>query len=261
MRALGEGLFLPLAYERVTVRGPLPARFFAWVRHPEGAAEGETLTCDVLLLDEGGEERVRIEGYTLRRVADPAALGGGAAEPARRASAATSALAVQPLRTASAGITPREGAEAFARVLEHGWGPQVAVCTRDLPALVERARRFTQDEVAEALRGGERVMHPRPAGAVPYVEPRSDLERTLAELFRKALGIERIGVDDSFFEMGGDSLLATQLLGSLNDAFGVELPLRALFESTTPAQLAVAIVQKQAEQVDDDLLALALAEL
>jgi acyl transferase domain-containing protein len=255
VRSLGEGFFLPLAYERVTVRGPLPARFFAIATRPEG--EGETLSCDVLIVDEAGRERVRIEGYTLRRVPDPAAL--GAAPAARRAPVGKTG--VQPLKD-GAGITPREGAEAFARVLAHGLGPQVAVSTRDLPALIERARRFTQDAVAEALKdGGDRAVHPRPNVGVPYVAPRSELEEALCGLFQKALGIDPVGVDDSFFEMGGDSLLATQLLASLNETFRVDLPLRALFEATTPAQLAVAIVQKQLEMVDDDLLEQALAEL
>jgi phthiocerol/phenolphthiocerol synthesis type-I polyketide synthase E len=257
VRSLGEGFFLPLAYERVTVHGPLPARFFSYVIHPEGAGDGETLACDILVVDETGAERLRIEGYTLRRVADPAAL----AAAGTGGSNASSSTTVQPLRE-SAGISPREGAEAFARVLEHGFGPQVAVCTRDLPGVLARARRVTQDAVAEALRaGGGRAVHPRPEIGVPYVEPRSDLEQTLVALFGKALGIERIGVDDSFFELGGDSLLATQLLSSLNETFRVDLPLRALFEATTPAQLAMAIVQRQLEAVDEDFLAQALAEL
>ena len=260
VRSLSDAFYLPLAYERVTVHGPLPARFFSYVIHPEGAEDGEVLSCDILVMDETGAERLRIEGYTLRRVADPAALAG--AGTGGSTSSAASSTTVQPLREGGTGISPREGAEAFARVLEHGFGPQVAVCTRDLPTVLVRARRETQDAVAEALRaGGGRGVHPRPEIGVAYVEPRSELEQGLAELFGTALGIERIGVDDSFFELGGDSLLATQLLSSLNETFRVDLPLRVLFEATTPAQLAVAIVQRQLESVDQDFLEQALAEL
>ncbi|HEX2090781.1 MAG TPA: amino acid adenylation domain-containing protein, partial [Longimicrobiaceae bacterium] len=102
---------------------------------------------------------------------------------------------------------------------------------------------------------GERALHPRPVSAVPYAAPRSELERTLAELFGRALGIERIGSDDSFFEMGGDSLVATQLLASLNERFRVELPLRVLFESPTPARLAAAIGGERGGEAGDALLA------
>ena len=134
---------------------------------------------------------------------------------------------------------------------------------RDLPTVVEHARRLTRKEAEAALRrpDGVRPVHPRPAGAAPYVEPRSELEQTLADLYGRVLGIDRISADDDFFDMGGDSLLATQLLAALNDRFQVELPLRALFGATTPARLALAIVQQQAESLDDALLAQALAEL
>ena len=257
IRSLGDAFYLPLAYERVTVHGPLPARFYSHVVHPQGVEEGEVLSCDLLLTDETGQERMRIEGYTLRRVPDPAALAG----------AGTAGGAVQAAKAVQAndhggGITPREGAEAFARVLEHGFGPQVAVSTRYLPAVLREMRRLTQETVAQALKaGGHRAVHPRPEIGVEYVEPRSDLEQTLTGLFGGVLGIDRIGVDDSFFDLGGDSLLATQLLSSLNEAFRVDLPLRAMFESTTPGQLALAIVERQMDAVDDDFLEQALAEL
>ncbi len=139
-----------------------------------------------------------------------------------------------------AGIAPAEGAELLGRLFARGTGPGVTVRVGDAAA-------------APAL-------HARPAGT-PYVEPRTGLERTVAEMFGGALGMERIGAEDGFFELGGDSLLATQLLSGINERFRVELPLRTLFEASTPARLALEIVQKQAEQVDEDLLARALAEL
>jgi thioesterase domain-containing protein/acyl carrier protein len=75
------------------------------------------------------------------------------------------------------------------------------------------------------------------AGA-PFVAPRTRLEETLARVWESALGRERVGVHDNFFEIGGHSLLAAQVMFAVGEAVGVQLPLRALFESPTVSRLA-----------------------
>jgi acyl-coenzyme A synthetase/AMP-(fatty) acid ligase/acyl carrier protein len=77
----------------------------------------------------------------------------------------------------------------------------------------------------------------------PWIAPRTEVERALAEIWAGVLGTERVGAEDDFFELGGHSLLATQVSSRLLEAFQVELPLRALFEHPTLAGLAAAIVE------------------
>ncbi|MFP2895292.1 amino acid adenylation domain-containing protein [Corallococcus sp. 4LFB] len=89
----------------------------------------------------------------------------------------------------------------------------------------------------------DRKALPRPGGedtvqGARYLEPRTDLERTLASVWAELLGVERVGLKDSFFDRGGHSLLATQLVSRLRSAFGVEVPLRTLFEAPTLAAFA-----------------------
>ena len=80
-----------------------------------------------------------------------------------------------------------------------------------------------------------------------YAEPRTPAEERLVEIFEEVLGLERVGIHDDFFELGGHSLRAVRVVTRLNRHFGVELPLRVLFEDPTVEGLALSVTQMQAE--------------
>jgi amino acid adenylation domain-containing protein len=98
------------------------------------------------------------------------------------------------------------------------------------------------------------------AGAREYVAPRDATEERLAEIWAAVLGVERVGVNDNFFDLGGHSLLATQINTRLHDAFGVEVPLRSLFQSPTVARLAEAVAAARRRQEEETLRLLQLVE-
>jgi acyl transferase domain-containing protein/SAM-dependent methyltransferase/acyl carrier protein len=99
------------------------------------------------------------------------------------------------------------------------------------------------------------LCHPRPNLKTPYVAAETDLERRLAGIFQALLGFEPVGLHDSFFDLGGDSLTGTVLVSRLRDAFQLELAIRTIFEAPTIAQLAVAIEDlliQELEALPDD---------
>jgi amino acid adenylation domain-containing protein/non-ribosomal peptide synthase protein (TIGR01720 family) len=88
-----------------------------------------------------------------------------------------------------------------------------------------------------ALPAPDRVVEPE----VEYVAPRTVTEQTLADIWAEVLGVERVGVEDNFFEVGGDSILSVQVMSRVRVAFGVELSPRVLFVGPTVAGLAAAV--------------------
>lgn len=94
-----------------------------------------------------------------------------------------------------------------------------------------------------------------------FVAPRTPVEESLARIWAEVLRLEKVGVHDNFFDLGGHSLLVTQVVCRLRDTFEVELPLSKFFEAPSVADLAVIITQRLAEETDSEMLAKTFAEL
>jgi amino acid adenylation domain-containing protein len=84
---------------------------------------------------------------------------------------------------------------------------------------------------------------------VGYVAPRNDTERSIVSIWRNLLGVNQIGVDDDFYRLGGNSLLAITLANRLSDEFGVHLKMATLLDSSTVASLAAKIDQAKEKSV------------
>jgi acyl carrier protein len=101
----------------------------------------------------------------------------------------------------------------------------------------------------------------RPELKQSFVAPRTPIEEIIAEVWAEVLKVEKVGIHDNFFNLGGHSLLATQVISRVREAFQTDLPLRALFEAPTVAELAVAMRQGKGEGMSDKELSEMLDEL
>jgi acyl carrier protein len=94
---------------------------------------------------------------------------------------------------------------------------------------------------------------PAPNGTVStereYLAPRTTVEKVLAKIYGKVLGLAQVSIDDNFFDLGGHSLLATKLISRVRESFCVEIPLRVVFEAPTVIKMAAAIEKISAGDV------------
>jgi amino acid adenylation domain-containing protein len=158
------------------------------------------------------------------------------------------------------GITPTEGREVFSRVLERATLPQILVSTKDLGSVLAMLERRARGEEAGAATTS-RTTYARPELRSGFVEPRDETERAISLIWQELLGLDRVGVNDNFFDLGGHSLLATQVMTRLRDSLGVDLPLDALFSAPSVAGLAAAAVRTPTEDAGTEELEALLREI
>lgn len=120
----------------------------------------------------------------------------------------------------------------------------------------------TSDTQAAAQTAGELPAPPRPeppppshrddhSPSAPFEEPRGTLEALLVKLWSEALMVTPLGIHDDFFEMGGHSLMAAQLVVDIQEAVGCEVPARTLFLQPTIAELAAVISGDAVTEADE----------
>ncbi|WP_424184825.1 beta-ketoacyl synthase N-terminal-like domain-containing protein [Actinokineospora sp. G85] len=102
--------------------------------------------------------------------------------------------------------------------------------------------------------------HERPDLPTPYLAPRDEVERRVVAIWRDLLRYREIGVDDNFFALGGDSLLAADVVAELRDGFGLDLPMERVMAAPTPAEQAelvrALLVERVAAMTDEQARAL-----
>jgi iturin family lipopeptide synthetase A len=134
-------------------------------------------------------------------------------------------------------ITAAEGQELFKRLVAWTTVPQLIISpesarTRASDALVRgAAAKLPEKDLAAAV-------HARPALAAAFAEAQDEKQAAIARIWRQLLGFDRIGIHDNFYELGGDSLLAIQVVARIQEALAVDLSLDQFFRDPTVAGIA-----------------------
>lgn len=158
-------------------------------------------------------------------------------------------------RNPEIGLTAREGQKAFAHVLTLAL-PQVIVSTQDLSSRLKLAHEKPTGERPVEQQPESHPHSPkareRPTLTSDYIIPGSDTEVTIAQIWSEVLGIEKVGIHDNFFDLGGHSLLVAKIVSRMRTAFSLELPLEVLIENPTVSLLSELVLAKQQPHPKDE---------
>jgi NAD(P)-dependent dehydrogenase (short-subunit alcohol dehydrogenase family)/acyl carrier protein len=151
------------------------------------------------------------------------------------------------------GMSADEAMELLETVLAARNANQLIVSTGDLGA------RINQWINLESLNIGEHpatanptrsTLSRRPSLQTDYDAPRDETEQRIAQIWQDALGIDEIGINDNFSRLGGHSLLAIRIVTDLRKAFQFDLPIRALFDAPTIAELSTYIKERIIAEIE-----------
>ncbi|AUH63833.1 type I polyketide synthase [Paracoccus zhejiangensis] len=225
----GARLWVPVGYERFTLLRPLGPHLLSHIRLQPSTAEGSA-RFDVTLALPDGTVAAEIEGFTLRRME----AGLSAATAAKPARGQESPGEKRLRHNVSQGIPGALGPDVLRRAVALGL-PQVYVSSLDLPGLVAEA-------AAPAVSApSSDAAFERPDLDAEFIAPAAGTESELASIWSELLGVRQIGAGDSFFDLGGHSLVAVRMFGQVRKVFGVDFPISTLFEAPNVGKLAALI--------------------
>lgn len=244
---LDAGVYIPISYQRLTQYQPLPTEFYSQVRLTSVLdSQLGVMSFDIQLLSMEGELLADIREFTMRRIEADFAV----------ASSVSRNLAlpefVRQFRTMSQGLTNSAALQALEQTVRSSH-----VLT--LVAASDFGERHAHaDEGDMGLFNPEQLsvqpVRPRPEISVEFVAPKTQQQQQLAEVWQQMLGFERVGIQDDFFELGGDSLLLMQVHKKIQVLFDNKIAVVELYNHPTIQRLTEYLSAQQDDQPDTALV-------
>ncbi|SEB03893.1 type I polyketide synthase [Alkalimonas amylolytica] len=229
------GVYIPISYHSLNQYQPLPARFYSYVRLTPGKHADGVLSFELELFDEQGQLLAQARGFTMRRI-----------EAALQMQASAAALPLPSYVYRHQKMLQGIDNNTAMQVLENVLRQPAAL---SLYAVSDFSSRYAKAADGETGLFGDVVaeqgpQRPRPELDSAYVPARTPAQQQLAELWQQLLGLEKVGIQDDFFALGGDSLLLMQAHKKIQQMFSTKLPVVELYNYPT--------IQRLAEFMDKD---------
>jgi acyl transferase domain-containing protein/acyl carrier protein len=142
-------------------------------------------------------------------------------------------------------MKPDEGIRVMECILSYENLHRVVISTGDLNERIDKWCKINplENNVNLDLKKEFTKAQARPNIGVDYIEPRNEEEKIIAQIWSQMLGLDKVGIKDDFFLLGGQSLTAIQIIARIRQHFKVELPIKNMFENPTVENIAANVIE------------------
>lgn len=219
-----DSTYLPYFYERVQIKGPLPSKFYSYTNR---TLKGRDWSINLSFISPDGIEIVAIDNYVLKYTDSAYSIKEN--QDARQ----TKQRQAQKLEaTLEAAILPQEGVECLIQTLQSQI-PQIIVSTLGVEYQRSLLKQNDAEDELETT-----ILFERPQLSQKFTAPQTETEKEITVIWEQVLGVKGIGIDDNFFDLGGDSLIIVQILQKLRQTLKKDLTINDLLNANTIAELA-----------------------
>jgi polyketide synthase PksJ len=239
-------VFLPFSYKKITFFKPLKGPFSSWVRQvykDKDKVNDNTMSFNISLFDAHGSHLLEIEEFSVIRVDNYKKLEHGAvkSKTLEKTYGLKERLIIEDIEP---GIRNHEGIQVLETALKAAT-QHIVISTRDLSMRMNRINELAKLYSDSSYQNKSSVIKGRrPEMNVPYVAPQNETEKLIASIWSDAMGIEQIGINDNYFDLGGDSLLITEIHSKFLDKTGVEISVANMLQYNTVAAISAFIDEK-----------------
>jgi phthiocerol/phenolphthiocerol synthesis type-I polyketide synthase E len=222
-----RGVYLPFSYGAVQIHKSFPRTLYSHAKRSRPLApDDQYIYFDINLYDENGEAVLSIKEYAFIKVGETTE--GSQADN-------TDKLELKHVFEED-DILPDEGKHVFKMLLQNPDLPQVTVYTKDLVVdFIESKISYVRKNLLKKKQKAVEMVDvdDRPDIDTPYEQPDNEIEKSIAAIWSSILGINKLGANDSFIELGGNSLLTIQVISGIGEEFGVEIEANEFIKHAT----------------------------